>query len=144
MSVQQLQAAGTTQWSMPKPEQPLGPNNSKSSPSRPFRLSHITQLQNKVSVFAGTSSDLAGISKQAAAQPKSSMGLQRQRVTSRHHAPRNKNPRQPARSESPELSGDLCQPAQELPHAAMRMLGLLLAQCWLLATEQQMKFPTCQ
>lgn len=44
-SVPEFQAAGTTQWSIPKPEQPLGPNNSKSSPSRPFRLSHITQTQ---------------------------------------------------------------------------------------------------
>lgn len=135
MSVPQLQAAGTTQWSMPKPEQPLGPNNSKLSPSRPFRLSHITRPQNKVSVFAGTSSDLAGISKQAAAQPKSSTGLQRHRVTSQHHAPRSKNPRQPPQSECPEFSWNLCQPAQELPHTAMGMFRLLLAQCWLLATE---------
>lgn len=46
-SVPELQAAGTTQWSVPKREQPLGPNNSKLRPRRPFRLSHITQPQNK-------------------------------------------------------------------------------------------------
>lgn len=142
-SVPELQPAGTTQWSILKPEQPLAPNNSKSSPSRPFRLSHITQPQNKVRAFAGTSSDWAGTSKQAAAQPKSSVEMQRQRVPSQQHAPRSKKTQAATTTRKPRAftgPGPACTGAASRCHWAVGMLGFLLAQCWLLATQ----FPTRQ
>lgn len=69
-SVPELQAAGKTQWSIPRTEQPLGPNKSKSSPSRPFRPSHITQSEDVCwNLFR-----LGRHQQMSAAQPKSSLG----------------------------------------------------------------------